>query len=185
MLLALIQLVIHQSTQIFLSKGGCKFPLCYSSSCGCYRSKVTYLCSVFTDNKIVSHLLVAEPEKIYAMPDPTVPDSDIKALTTLCDLADRELVVIIGWAKHIPGTCYVSYSNAIFIVFMALFFNVCFCYFSVAGTWLAYYFNNYYNKWDCKYVFKDRLTYPISLALLSHYAPDLTCYLCFPTDVYL
>lgn len=56
-----------------------------------------------TDNKIVSHLLVAEPEKIYAMPDPTVPDSDIKALTTLCDLADRELVVIIGWAKHIPG----------------------------------------------------------------------------------
>ncbi|KAG1972606.1 estrogen-related receptor gamma [Pimephales promelas] len=56
------------------------------------------------DNKIVSHLLVAEPEKIYAMPDPTVPDSDIKALTTLCDLADRELVVNIGWAKHIPGS---------------------------------------------------------------------------------
>ncbi|KAK5608886.1 hypothetical protein CRENBAI_019062 [Crenichthys baileyi] len=57
-------------------------------------------------NKIVSHLLVAEPEKIYAMPDPTVPDSDIKALTTLCDLADRELVVNIGWAKHIPGCRY-------------------------------------------------------------------------------
>ncbi|XP_016387326.1 estrogen-related receptor gamma-like [Sinocyclocheilus rhinocerous] len=53
--------------------------------------------------KIVSHLLVAEPEKIYAMPDPTMPESDVKALTTLCDLADRELVVIIGWAKHIPG----------------------------------------------------------------------------------
>ncbi|KAE8586061.1 hypothetical protein XENTR_v10021537 [Xenopus tropicalis] len=53
--------------------------------------------------KIVSNLLLAEPEKIYAMPDPTVPDSDIKTLTTLCDLADRELVVIIGWAKHIPG----------------------------------------------------------------------------------
>lgn len=53
--------------------------------------------------KIVSHLLVVEPEKIYAMPDPTMPDGDIKALTTLCDLADRELVVIIGWAKHIPG----------------------------------------------------------------------------------
>uniref|UniRef100_A0A673K4J6 Estrogen-related receptor beta n=1 Tax=Sinocyclocheilus rhinocerous TaxID=307959 RepID=A0A673K4J6_9TELE len=53
--------------------------------------------------KIVSHLLVAEPEKIYAMPDPSMPESDVKALTTLCDLADRELVVIIGWAKHIPG----------------------------------------------------------------------------------
>lgn len=57
----------------------------------------------FIVTKIVSHLLVAEPEKIYAMPDPTMPESDIKALTTLCDLADRELVVIIGWAKHIPG----------------------------------------------------------------------------------
>lgn len=52
---------------------------------------------------MVSLLLVAEPESIFAMPDPTVPESDIKALTTLCDLADRELVVNIGWAKHIPG----------------------------------------------------------------------------------
>lgn len=60
-------------------------------------------CSSPSVTKIVSHLLVAEPEKIYAMPDPTMPESDIKALTTLCDLADRELVVIIGWAKHIPG----------------------------------------------------------------------------------
>ncbi|XP_061756730.1 estrogen-related receptor gamma-like isoform X2 [Nerophis ophidion] len=55
------------------------------------------------DNKVVSLLLLAEPDAIFAMPDPTVPESDIKALTTLCDLADRELVVNIGWAKHIPG----------------------------------------------------------------------------------
>lgn len=62
-----------------------------------------YPSSSLSVTKIVSHLLVVEPEKIYAMPDPTMPDGDIKALTTLCDLADRELVVIIGWAKHIPG----------------------------------------------------------------------------------
>ncbi|XP_076004845.1 estrogen-related receptor gamma b isoform X4 [Genypterus blacodes] len=61
--------------------------------------------------KIVSHLLVVEPEKIYAMPDPTMPDGDIKALTTLCDLADRELVVIIGWAKHIPGFSTLSLAD--------------------------------------------------------------------------
>lgn len=61
--------------------------------------------------KIVSHLLVAEPEKIYAMPDPTMPESDIKALTTLCDLADRELVVIIGWAKHIPGIKLIMFAS--------------------------------------------------------------------------
>lgn len=53
--------------------------------------------------KIVSYLLVAEPNKLYARPPPGMPESDIKALTTLCDLADQELVVIIGWAKHIPG----------------------------------------------------------------------------------
>lgn len=53
--------------------------------------------------RIVSYLLVAEPEKLYATPPADIPEGDIKALTTLCDLADRELVVIIGWAKHIPG----------------------------------------------------------------------------------
>uniref|UniRef100_A0AAY5EDF9 Estrogen-related receptor gamma b n=1 Tax=Electrophorus electricus TaxID=8005 RepID=A0AAY5EDF9_ELEEL len=56
-----------------------------------------------THTTVVSHLLEAEPEKVYAMPDPALPDDDIKALTTLCDLADRELVLNIGWAKHLPG----------------------------------------------------------------------------------
>lgn len=56
-----------------------------------------------SSNIIVSHLLVAEPEKLFAMPDPQQPDTAQRTLTTLCDLADRELVVIIGWAKHIPG----------------------------------------------------------------------------------
>lgn len=60
-------------------------------------------CDVGTSNIIVSHLLVAEPEKLFAMPDPLQPDTAQRTLTTLCDLADRELVVIIGWAKHIPG----------------------------------------------------------------------------------
>ncbi|XP_055720082.1 estrogen-related receptor gamma-like [Salvelinus fontinalis] len=70
------------------------------------------------DNKIVSHLLVAEPEKIYAMPDPTVPDSDIKALTTLCDLADRELVVNIGWAKHIPDSHVVCVKMNLYLLYL-------------------------------------------------------------------
>ncbi|XP_023617945.1 steroid hormone receptor ERR2 [Myotis lucifugus] len=53
--------------------------------------------------KIVSYLLVAEPNKLFARPPPGMPEGDIKALTTLCDLADQELVVTISWAKHIPG----------------------------------------------------------------------------------
>lgn len=62
-----------------------------------------FLVSLGSSNIIVSHLLVAEPEKLFAMPDPLQPDTAQRTLTTLCDLADRELVVIIGWAKHIPG----------------------------------------------------------------------------------
>ncbi|XP_005305569.1 steroid hormone receptor ERR1 isoform X1 [Trachemys scripta elegans] len=54
-------------------------------------------------NPMVSHLLVAEPEKLYAMPDPALPDGPLRATSALCDLADREIVVIIGWAKNIPG----------------------------------------------------------------------------------
>ncbi|XP_064408782.1 estrogen-related receptor gamma-like isoform X2 [Latimeria chalumnae] len=54
-------------------------------------------------SKVVSHLLLVEPSKVYAVPDPTIPDSDVKTLTTLCELINRELLVTIGWAKHIPG----------------------------------------------------------------------------------
>lgn len=68
----------------------------------------TFLLWLLAVTKIVSYLLVAEPDKLYAMPPPGMPEGDIKALTTLCDLADRELVVIIGWAKHIPGESHTT-----------------------------------------------------------------------------
>ncbi|CAH2325129.1 steroid hormone receptor ERR1 [Pelobates cultripes] len=55
-------------------------------------------------NAVVSHLLVAEPDKLFAMPDPALPDGYLKSMSTLCDLADREIVIIISWAKNIPGT---------------------------------------------------------------------------------
>ncbi|XP_036392499.1 estrogen-related receptor gamma [Megalops cyprinoides] len=56
-----------------------------------------------TRNKVISQLLVMEPAPVCAMPDTTTPDSDLKTLMTLCDLLNRELLVMIGWAKHIPG----------------------------------------------------------------------------------
>ena len=37
------------------------------------------------------------------MPDPKLPDDDYKLMVTLSDLADRELVATIGWAKQVPG----------------------------------------------------------------------------------
>ncbi|XP_056622092.1 estrogen-related receptor gamma isoform X1 [Triplophysa dalaica] len=54
-------------------------------------------------NKVISQLLVSEPAPLRAAPDPSTPDSDLKTLLTLCDLLNRELLVVIGWAKHIPG----------------------------------------------------------------------------------
>ena len=57
----------------------------------------------FSENKMLAALLSIEPEKVYAMPDPTLPDDDYKLMATLSDLADRELVATIGWAKQVPG----------------------------------------------------------------------------------
>ncbi|XP_062328487.1 estrogen-related receptor gamma [Osmerus eperlanus] len=54
-------------------------------------------------NKVVSQLLLTEPAPLCAMPDNSTNDSDLKTLLTLCDLLNRELLVMIGWAKHIPG----------------------------------------------------------------------------------
>ncbi|XP_055030146.2 estrogen-related receptor gamma [Misgurnus anguillicaudatus] len=54
-------------------------------------------------NKVIAQLLVSEPATLRAAPDPSTPDSDLKTLLTLCDLLNRELLVMIGWAKHIPG----------------------------------------------------------------------------------
>lgn len=56
-----------------------------------------------TDNKMLAALLSIEPEKVFAMPDPTLPEDDYKLMATLSDLADRELVATIGWAKQVPG----------------------------------------------------------------------------------
>lgn len=54
-------------------------------------------------NKVVSQLLLTEPTPLCATPDNSTNDSDLKTLLTLCDLLNRELLVMIGWAKHIPG----------------------------------------------------------------------------------
>uniref|UniRef100_H2Y1T5 Nuclear receptor n=1 Tax=Ciona intestinalis TaxID=7719 RepID=H2Y1T5_CIOIN len=67
--------------------------------------------NVLSPNKILSHLLMAEPDKLFAPHDHSATRSEISILTALCDLADRELVVIIGWAKHIPGFTVLSLAD--------------------------------------------------------------------------
>ncbi|CAH1791379.1 unnamed protein product [Owenia fusiformis] len=63
------------------------------------------------ENKMLTELLRIEPEKVYAMPDPTQTIGELKFMSTLSDLADRELVVTIGWAKQVPGFANLSLSD--------------------------------------------------------------------------
>uniref|UniRef100_A0A3P9LJS0 Estrogen-related receptor delta n=1 Tax=Oryzias latipes TaxID=8090 RepID=A0A3P9LJS0_ORYLA len=54
-------------------------------------------------NKVVSHLLLTEPVPLAANQDDSTNDSSLRTLLTLCDLLNRELLLLIGWAKQIPG----------------------------------------------------------------------------------
>uniref|UniRef100_A0A2I3GG99 Steroid hormone receptor ERR1 n=1 Tax=Nomascus leucogenys TaxID=61853 RepID=A0A2I3GG99_NOMLE len=63
------------------------------------------------ENALVSHLLVVEPEKLYALPDLVGPDGHLPAVATLCDLFDREILFTISWAKSIPGFSSLSLSD--------------------------------------------------------------------------
>uniref|UniRef100_A0A3Q3N149 Estrogen-related receptor delta n=1 Tax=Mastacembelus armatus TaxID=205130 RepID=A0A3Q3N149_9TELE len=54
-------------------------------------------------NKVIPHLLLTEPAPLAANQDESTNDSSLRTLLTLCDLLNRELLVLIGWAKQIPG----------------------------------------------------------------------------------
>ncbi|XP_060928623.1 estrogen-related receptor gamma [Limanda limanda] len=71
-----------------------------------YKRRVeTGRCShlISSRNKMVSHLLLTDPAPLAANQDTSTNDSSLSALLTLCDLLNRELLVLIGWAKQIPG----------------------------------------------------------------------------------
>lgn len=56
-----------------------------------------------TADQMVSALLEAEPPMIYSDYDPTRPFSEASMMGLLTNLADRELVHMINWAKRVPG----------------------------------------------------------------------------------
>ncbi|XP_007941403.1 estrogen receptor [Orycteropus afer afer] len=56
-----------------------------------------------TADQMISALLEAEPPLIYSEYDPTRPFSEASMMGLLTNLADRELVHMINWAKRVPG----------------------------------------------------------------------------------
>ncbi|XP_033619055.1 estrogen receptor [Fukomys damarensis] len=56
-----------------------------------------------TADQMVNALLEAEPPLIYSEYDPNKPFSEASMMGLLTNLADRELVHMINWAKRVPG----------------------------------------------------------------------------------
>ncbi|NXR45877.1 ESR1 protein, partial [Hippolais icterina] len=56
-----------------------------------------------TAEQMVSALLEAEPPLVYSEYDPNRPFNEASMMTMLTNLADRELVHMINWAKRVPG----------------------------------------------------------------------------------
>ncbi|MED6294701.1 hypothetical protein CHARACLAT_023772 [Characodon lateralis] len=70
---------------------------------GIFCCKAPYGLPVSSKNKLISHLLLTEPAPLAANQDDSSDNSSLQTLLTLCDLLNRELLVLIGWAKQIPG----------------------------------------------------------------------------------
>ncbi|KAK7103500.1 estrogen-related receptor gamma-like isoform X3 [Littorina saxatilis] len=67
-------------------------------------------CMDLSDNKILSTLLALESQldKLFASQDPSMTDDEVKFRAAVSDLADRELVITISWAKQVPGFANLS-----------------------------------------------------------------------------
>uniref|UniRef100_UPI00398EB653 estrogen receptor isoform X5 n=1 Tax=Pristiophorus japonicus TaxID=55135 RepID=UPI00398EB653 len=56
-----------------------------------------------TSDEILSTLMEAEPPLVYSEHDPSKPFTEASMMTLLTNLADKELVHMIIWAKKVPG----------------------------------------------------------------------------------
>ncbi|XP_010794986.1 estrogen receptor beta-like [Notothenia coriiceps] len=58
-----------------------------------------------TPEHLISRIMEAEPPEIYLMKDMNRPLTEANVMMSLTNLADKELVHMISWAKKIPGGC--------------------------------------------------------------------------------
>lgn len=54
--------------------------------------------------QLIQRIMEAEPPEIYLMKDMKRPLTEADVMMSLTNLADKELVHMISWAKKIPGT---------------------------------------------------------------------------------
>lgn len=56
-----------------------------------------------TPEQLIRRMMEAEPPEIYLMKDMKRPLTEANVMMSLTNLADKELVHMISWAKKIPG----------------------------------------------------------------------------------
>lgn len=58
-----------------------------------------------SSQQLIERMMEAEPPEIYLMKDMNRPLTEAHVMMSLTNLADKELVHMISWAKKIPGVC--------------------------------------------------------------------------------
>lgn len=56
-----------------------------------------------TPEQLIQRIMEAEPPEIYLMKDMRRPLTEANVMMSLTNLADKELVHMISWAKKVPG----------------------------------------------------------------------------------
>ncbi|XP_076002735.1 estrogen receptor 2b [Genypterus blacodes] len=66
--------------------------------------------------EFISRIIEAEPPEIYLMEDLKKPFTETSMMMSLTNLADKELVLMISWAKKIPGFVELSLADQIHLL---------------------------------------------------------------------
>lgn len=72
--------------------------------------------STMSSEEFISRIMEAEPPEIYLMEDLKKPFTEASMMMSLTNLADKELVLMISWAKKIPGFVELSLTDQIHLL---------------------------------------------------------------------
>ncbi|KAI3367962.1 hypothetical protein L3Q82_026229 [Scortum barcoo] len=72
--------------------------------------------SAMSPEEFISRIMEAEPPEIYLMEDLKKPFTEASMMMSLTNLADKELVLMISWAKKIPGFVDLSLADQIHLL---------------------------------------------------------------------
>lgn len=72
--------------------------------------------SAMGPEEFISRIMEAEPPEIYLMEDMKKPFTEASMMMSLTNLADKELVLMICWAKKIPGFMELSLADQIHLL---------------------------------------------------------------------